>query len=268
MSPAATVEYLLCFEGREAAARSVDGYLTRHPERAPVFWAGIHRFRREGGGSRDALQDVRNLASLVVSEELALSSPEGRDSPELARDPGAQRSRVIALPADIADELRNYGADEVASKVMHLRRDQLERLFELAAVHAQTGMLFAKALALAAVEVVEGHSGHYDASGASSPDGRHLDVDRRFAGPVSRSGLRGELGICSRTKQRHPPRAVDVPSSRRMRCELGVTASQGRAPPCLYGARLRAECRISRGARCSSPSGRCPGPIGPLSRTV
>jgi len=158
MSPEATVEYLLCFEGREAAARMVDGYLKRHPEHAPVFWAWIHRFCREGGGSRDPLQDVRNLASLVVSEELALSSPEGRDSPELARDPGAQRSRVIAMPADIADDLRNYGEDEVASKVMHLRRDQLERLFELAAVHSQTGMLFAKALALAAVEVVEGHT--------------------------------------------------------------------------------------------------------------
>ena len=34
------------------------------------------------------------------------------------------------MPADIADDLRNYGEDEVASKVMHLRRDQLERLFE------------------------------------------------------------------------------------------------------------------------------------------
>jgi hypothetical protein len=158
MSPEATVEYLLCFEGREAAARSVDGYLNRHPEHAPVFWAWIHRFRREGGGTREALQDVRNLASLVVSEELALISLEGRDSPELARDPGAQRSRVIAMQADIADDLRNYGEDEVASKVMRLRRDQLERLFELAAVHAQTGMLFAKALALAAVEVVEGHT--------------------------------------------------------------------------------------------------------------
>ncbi len=154
MSPEATVEYLLCFEGREAAARSVDGYLERHPEHAPCSGRGSTGSAVRGR----ALQDVGNLASLVVSEELALSSPEGRDSPELARDPGAQRSRVIAMPADIADDLRNYGEDEVASKVMHLRGDQLERLFELAAVHAQTGMLFAKALALAAVEVVEGHT--------------------------------------------------------------------------------------------------------------
>ena len=158
MSPEETVEYLLCFEGPEVAARSVDAYLERHPENAPMFWAWIHRFRREGVRLRYALEDVRNLANIVVAEGLTLRSPEGRDSPDLVRDSPPQRSRVIAMPADIADDLRSYGEDNLAFRVMDLRGDQLERLFELAAEHSYTGMLFAKALSLAAVEVIEGHA--------------------------------------------------------------------------------------------------------------
>ena len=55
----------------------------------------------------------------------------------------------------IAD-LEAYGEDAVASKIGRLSARDYERLSDLAFTHALSGMLLAKALALAAVEIVEG----------------------------------------------------------------------------------------------------------------
>ncbi|MCA9623171.1 MAG: hypothetical protein KC731_29330 [Myxococcales bacterium] len=56
----------------------------------------------------------------------------------------------------LVEDLKTYGEDQVATKIRGLSKRDYERLSEIAFTHALTGMLVAKALALAAVEVVEG----------------------------------------------------------------------------------------------------------------
>jgi hypothetical protein len=53
-------------------------------------------------------------------------------------------------------DLKAYGEDDVARKIRGLSKKEYDRLGNLASDHSLTGMLLAKALALAAVEVVEG----------------------------------------------------------------------------------------------------------------
>jgi len=55
----------------------------------------------------------------------------------------------------IAD-LKTYGEDAVAKKIRGLSKREYDRLADIAFHHSLTGMLLSKALALAAVEVVEG----------------------------------------------------------------------------------------------------------------
>lgn len=55
-------------------------------------------------------------------------------------------------------DLRTYGEEELASRVPYLDDAAMRRIGEVALPHACTGMLIAKALALAAVEVLEGAS--------------------------------------------------------------------------------------------------------------
>ena len=64
---------------------------------------------------------------------------------------------VVETPPEVLiADLQSYGEDEVAAQVHSLSKGQIERLGQIAFTHACTGMLLAKALSLAAVEVVEG----------------------------------------------------------------------------------------------------------------
>ena len=63
---------------------------------------------------------------------------------------------LITPRESLVDDLREYGEDTVAARVFTLSEEQYQRLSEIAYRHALTGMLLAKALALAAVEVIEG----------------------------------------------------------------------------------------------------------------
>jgi hypothetical protein len=63
----------------------------------------------------------------------------------------------------IADDLWRYGEDDLARQVVHLTNHELDRIGEIAGKHSATsdvpsgaGMLLSKAMALAAVEVLEG----------------------------------------------------------------------------------------------------------------
>lgn len=57
----------------------------------------------------------------------------------------------------MVEDLKDYGEDDVAAKIPGLSESDLTRIGEIAFDHSLTGMLLAKAIALAAVEVVEGH---------------------------------------------------------------------------------------------------------------
>jgi hypothetical protein len=59
-------------------------------------------------------------------------------------------------PENMIEDLKDYGEDDVAAKISGLSEPDLARIGEIAFEHALTGMLLAKAVALAAVEVVEG----------------------------------------------------------------------------------------------------------------
>jgi hypothetical protein len=63
----------------------------------------------------------------------------------------------------IADDLWRYGEDDLARRAFDLTDHELERMGEIAGTHSTAsdvasgaGMLFSKAIALAAVEVMEG----------------------------------------------------------------------------------------------------------------
>ncbi len=56
----------------------------------------------------------------------------------------------------LAIDLRTYGEEALAAKVPDLTDDQMKRIGERAAENACTGMLLARAAALAAIEVLEG----------------------------------------------------------------------------------------------------------------
>ncbi len=56
----------------------------------------------------------------------------------------------------LAIDLRTYGEDELAAKVSELTDDQMKQIGERAAEYACTGMLLARAVALAAIEFLEG----------------------------------------------------------------------------------------------------------------
>jgi hypothetical protein len=56
----------------------------------------------------------------------------------------------------LIEDLKAYGEDSVAKKIRGLSKGEYDRLSEIAFTHSLSGMLLAKALALAAVEVVEG----------------------------------------------------------------------------------------------------------------
>ena len=77
---------------------------------------------------------------------------------------GAITSRVISSRSKVEQELRAYGEDAVAAKLGFISEEDFTRLSERAFAYAclpsgkksDGGMLIAKALALAAVEIVEG----------------------------------------------------------------------------------------------------------------
>jgi len=64
---------------------------------------------------------------------------------------------TLYTPTDnLVQHLVDYGEDEAAGHVMNLTKEDFDHLAEIAFDHACTGMLLAKALALAAVEIIEG----------------------------------------------------------------------------------------------------------------
>jgi len=64
---------------------------------------------------------------------------------------------TLYSPRDnVVQDLVEYGEDEAAGQVMNLSKEDYDRLGQIAFEHACTGMLLAKALALAAVEIIEG----------------------------------------------------------------------------------------------------------------
>jgi hypothetical protein len=64
---------------------------------------------------------------------------------------------MIYTPKEnLVQDLEQYGEDAVAAQVKDLSQIDYDRLGDIAFEHACTGMLIAKALALAAVEVIEG----------------------------------------------------------------------------------------------------------------
>jgi hypothetical protein len=63
----------------------------------------------------------------------------------------------LHAPLDwVATNLRAYGEEAVASAVVRLSPSQIEQFERSAGSHAATGMPYARAVALAAVEIVEG----------------------------------------------------------------------------------------------------------------
>lgn len=83
MSIERAVEYLLCFEGREAAEQAGNNYLAARPDLLPRFWALVHHFRREGVDVLVGLSEEENLARLAVREGLSIGGPEQADRPQL-----------------------------------------------------------------------------------------------------------------------------------------------------------------------------------------
>jgi hypothetical protein len=63
---------------------------------------------------------------------------------------------VNAPRENLVAALQSYGEDDAAGKIADLPDADHQRIAEIAFVHACTGMLLAKALSLAAVEVIEG----------------------------------------------------------------------------------------------------------------
>jgi hypothetical protein len=64
---------------------------------------------------------------------------------------------MIFTPREsIVQDLKDYGEDESASQILHLSAEDWNRFDKIASKHAYTGMLLAKAVALAAVEITEG----------------------------------------------------------------------------------------------------------------
>lgn len=64
--------------------------------------------------------------------------------------------RLYTPRKKLVGELKSYGEDQVARKIRGMSNDDYDRLQQVAFVHSLTSMLLAKALCLAAVEVVEG----------------------------------------------------------------------------------------------------------------
>ena len=152
MSVEKAVEYLLCFEGREAAEQAGDNFLGRRPDLLPRFWALVHHFRREGVDVPVGLSDEENLAHLAVREGLLIGGRELADRPQLLAG-APRRGRLITPPAEMAIDLRQYGEDEVADSVALLSPEDLERVWELAREHLLgDDMSASKATATAAVE--------------------------------------------------------------------------------------------------------------------
>jgi len=65
-------------------------------------------------------------------------------------------SVIVVDRQHLALDLKTYGEEELAQRVLGVSDEQLRRIGERASEHAYTGMLIAKALVLATIEVVEG----------------------------------------------------------------------------------------------------------------
>ena len=63
---------------------------------------------------------------------------------------------IVTPPENIAQQLRAYGEESAASAIPNLNKEQLERISKIAYSHSLSGMLLAKAVSLAAIEVIEG----------------------------------------------------------------------------------------------------------------
>ena len=111
-----------------------------------------------------AAQDYRRFAADLLSR---LGSP--MESPAIhktgaekaapqptANDQGKHRSVISLTREHLAVNLRTYGEDDLASRALTLTDEQMRRIGEIAFDHALTGMLLAKAVTLAAIEVLEG----------------------------------------------------------------------------------------------------------------
>ncbi len=64
---------------------------------------------------------------------------------------------IEIAPGLLEKSLKEFGEDDIALKLSSISQDDMEKIKAIGLKYASTGMIFAKAFSLAAVEVIEGN---------------------------------------------------------------------------------------------------------------